>query len=83
MARRSRFDRTAVQFAQAPGALLDEVPPSVRQALAAAPDARAAYALVEEYGGLADADAMRLLVRDRTAATRYGGVSTGEAWPGA
>ncbi len=65
-----------------PVSVLGEVPPSVRRALAAAPDTRAAYALVEKYGALADEDAARLLAGDRTVATRYGGASTGGAWPG-
>ncbi|GAB3195026.1 hypothetical protein GCM10027261_14310 [Geodermatophilus arenarius] len=64
-----------------PVSVLDEVPPSVRRALAAAPDNATAFALVEKYRGLADEDAARLLARDRSVATTYGGADTAGAWP--
>ncbi len=66
-----------------PVSVLEEVPPSVRRALAAAPDTRAAYALVEKYGGLADEDAAARLRKDRTITTTYGGLGTpAGVWPG-
>jgi pyruvate/2-oxoglutarate dehydrogenase complex dihydrolipoamide acyltransferase (E2) component len=65
-----------------PVSVLDEVPPSVRRALAAAPDHAAAFPLVERYGPLADEDAARLLRSDRTVSTRYGGARRDTPVPG-
>ncbi len=57
-----------------PVSVLDEVPPSVRRALAAAPDHATAFALVGKYQGLADAEARAELARDRSVSCDHGGI---------
>lgn len=56
-----------------PVSTLSEVPPSVRRALAAAPDHAAAYALVQTYGQLGDDEAAALLRSDRSVSALHGG----------
>ncbi|MGY1985444.1 E3 binding domain-containing protein [Blastococcus sp. SYSU DS0669] len=66
-----------------PVSVLDEVPPSVRRALAAAPDHATAFALVEQYRGLGDTDARAALSRDRSVSCDHGGIGpTGRTVPG-
>lgn len=57
-----------------PVSVLEEVPPSVRRALAAAPDHATAFALVEKYRGFGDPDARAALARDRSVSCDYGGL---------
>ncbi|WP_299956720.1 E3 binding domain-containing protein [uncultured Modestobacter sp.] len=66
-----------------PVSMLSEVPPSVRRALAAAPDHAAAYALVQTYGRLGDDEAAALLRSDRAVSALHGGAGlAGVSVPG-
>ncbi|SNS54413.1 hypothetical protein SAMN04488107_2949 [Geodermatophilus saharensis] len=65
-----------------PVTVLNEVPPSVRRAVAAAETHAAAYALGQRYVGMADGEAAERLCTDRSVSVLYGGASsTGVARP--
>ncbi|MGY1607272.1 E3 binding domain-containing protein [Geodermatophilus sp. SYSU D00700] len=64
-----------------PRALLAGVPAVAWRALAAAETTAEAYRLRERYLGLSDDEARAALAKDRSVATRHGGLATGGAWP--